>query len=354
MNKQFRDRKLFLSNNTKLKSLDEYYHDVYNYFNLHKIIDDNNAKLKYIETKSNKIIFKAIGCKPEFLINVYFYNNGKHKSADIKFSQILSQYRIEKTTSHILLPYTVFITEINYFMKLIKKNIVNKKDIQYNKIIKNYNNNKYGNIVTILISETATGESLLNFIKNNCETLSIRTWKILFFQVISTLAVIQSKLPSFLHNDFSADNILLTKIKRKKNRKYMYVINKNKYIVPIIKYQIKLWNFELSTMPTKNNYSYNKYYDLHYFVNTLMNEYKYVQYMPLKVVEFLTRIVPNKYRTGNKVSLSGHIINNIEYTTPNKVLMEDCFFDEFKYANCVKKKIERKKKENTQIQHRNT
>ena len=91
MNKQFRDHKLFLSNNTELKSLDEYQFGVYDYFNLHKIINDNNAKLKYIETKSNKIIFKAIGCKPQFLIDVYFCDHGKHISSDIKFSQILSK-----------------------------------------------------------------------------------------------------------------------------------------------------------------------------------------------------------------------------------------------------------------------
>jgi len=346
MNKRFRDRKLFLSNNTKLKSLDEY-HDIYDYFDLYKIINNNNAKLKYIETKSNKLIFKAIECKPQFLISVYFCNHGKYQLTDIKIAQLLNEHAIEKITPHILLPYTAFITEIKPFVNLIDKNIVNKKDKQYKKLIKNYHDNKYRDIGTVLISEIATEGDLLNFIKNNYRTFSIKTWKILFFQVVSTLAVIQNTLPSFLHDDFTSGDILLTKVKKKKkNRKFMYVINKNKYIVPIIEYQIKLWNFDSSSMSIKNNHSYNKYRDLHYFCNALIDKYQYLNmsYIPSEVVQFLTRIVPNKYKTGKHVTASGHIKNNIEYTTPNKVLTKDRFFNEFKYCNCVKKKIEKQRK----------
>ena len=343
MNKRFRNRELFLSNNIKLKSLDKY-HDIYDYLNLYTIINNNNAELNYIETKTNKLIFKAIGCKPQFLISVYFCNYGKYQSTDIKMAQLINQHVIEKRTHHILLPYTAFITEIDSFVNLIDKNIVNKKDKQYKKIIKNYYNGKYKNIVTILISEYTTEGNLLNFIKKNYRTLPIKTWKILFFQIISVLAIIQSTLPSLLKNDINTNNILLTKItKKKKNRKHMYVINKNKYIIPIIEYQIKLWNFDLSS---ENDHSYNKYSDLHYFCNTLINEYKHMNmsYIPSEVVEFLTRIVPNKYRTGKYVTSSGHIKNNIKYTTPNKVLTKDCFFDEFKHCNCVKNKIERQRK----------
>jgi len=345
MNKRFRDRKLFLSNNTKLKSLDEY-HDIYDYFDFHKIINNNNAKLKYVATKSNKLIFKATECKPQFLISVDFCNHGKYQPVNIKVAQLLNQHTIEKITPHILLPYTAFITEIKPFVDLINKNIVNKKDKQYKKLIKNYHNNKYRDTVTVLISEIATEGDLLNFIKKNYSTFSIKTWKILFFQVVSTLAVIQNILSSSLHDDFASGDILLTKIRKKKNKKFMYVINKNKYIVPIIEYQIKLWNFNVSSMSIKNNHSYNKYCDLHYFCNSLINEYKHinVSYIPSEVVQFLTRIVPNKYKTGKYVTASGHIKNNIEYTTPNKVLTKDCFFDEFRYCNCVKKKREKQRK----------
>ncbi len=345
MKRCFRDRELFLSNNIKLKSLDEY-HDIYDYFDFHKIINNNKANLKYIATKANKLIFKATECKPQFLISVNFCNHGKYQPVNIKVAQLLNQNEIEKITLHVLLPYTAFITEIKPFVDLIDKNIVNKKDKQYKKLIKNYHNNKYRDTVTVLISEIATEGDLLNFIKKNYRTFSIKTWKVLFFQVVSTLAVIQNVLSSSSHNDFTSGDILLTKIKKKKGKKFMYVINKNKYIVPIIEYQIKLWNFDVSSMAIKNNNSYNKYCDLHYFCNSIINEYKNinVSYIPLEVLQFLTRIVPNKYKTGKYVTASGHINNNIEYTTPNKVLVKDRFFDEFKHCNCVKKKREKQRK----------
>ena len=73
---------------------------------------------------------------------------------------------------------------------------------------------------------------------------SLGDWQCLFFQIISTLAVIQSKYPSFRHNDLKANNILISKTDVY-NKKLLYKVNKKEYILPSIGYCIYLWDFDL-------------------------------------------------------------------------------------------------------------
>ena len=66
----------------------------------------------------------------------------------------------------------------------------------------------------------------------------------------------------------------------------MYKINGQYYVVPNIGFQVKLWDFDFSCIPGKvgnckvnaewtNEINIkpeqNRYYDVHYFFNTLMN-----------------------------------------------------------------------------------
>jgi serine/threonine protein kinase len=130
---------------------------------------------------------------------------------------------------------------------------------------------------------------------------------VLFFQVISTLAVIQSKYPSFRHNDLKANNILVHKI-NKKNQKFSYRIVRCDYIVPNIGFQLKLWDYDFACIPnvinnakveaewtTKINIKpeQNRYYDIHYFFNTLSRKGFFPEFLtepeiPEKVKELST------------------------------------------------------------------
>ena len=102
----------------------------------------------------------------------------------------------------------------------------------------------------------------------------------IFFQILSVLAVIQNKYPGFRHNDMKANNILvqLIPVSKKKN-KFMYKINKQNYIVPNIGFQLKLWDFDFACIPDlidnskvsaewttaiNINPEQNRYYDIHY------------------------------------------------------------------------------------------
>ena len=61
----------------------------------------------------------------------------------------------------------------------------------------------------ILISEWANGGDLLDFLRRNYKKLDLLHWKVIIFQILFTLAVIQKKYPGFRHNDLKANNILL-------------------------------------------------------------------------------------------------------------------------------------------------
>ena len=74
------------------------------------------------------------------------------------------------------------------------------------------------------MSEWANKGDLLDFIRRHYNKLTLIHWKVFLFQIISTLAVIQSKFPSFRHNDLKANNILVHKDKESKKNLYSDIL----------------------------------------------------------------------------------------------------------------------------------
>jgi serine/threonine protein kinase len=201
--------------------------------------------------------------------------------------------------------------------------------------------------VSILVSEWANGGDLLDYLRKNYKTMKLKHWQAIFFQILSVLAIIHAKYPSFRHNDMKANNILIHNIDiDDSNKKYLYKINQQQYIVPNIGFQIKLWDFDFACIPgivdnskveaewtNKINIKpeQNKYYDIHYFFSTLTRkgffpEFYTEEEIPTKVKEFVKRVIPPEYETGKNVSERGRILVNDEYTTPDKLLKTDIFF----------------------------
>ena len=123
----------------------------------------------------------------------------------------LSYFVVNKHTPHIVLPIATFKSNIKPFLNLIDKDVIGVKNKKYIKLLKKYKKGEFYNDVSILISEWANMGDLLEFIRNNYREFTLITWKTLFFQIISTLAVIQNKFPCFRHNDLKANNILVHK-----------------------------------------------------------------------------------------------------------------------------------------------
>ena len=126
-------------------------------------------------------------------------------------------------------------------------NKVNDKKQKYKKFIDGYHDNRYEDIVTITVSELADEGDLLNYIRTHSKSIKPYYWKIFFFQLLSVLAIIQLRYPSFRHNDLKANNILLHKTK--KICRNSYTINKKHYITPPFNLLLKMWDFDFACIP---------------------------------------------------------------------------------------------------------
>jgi hypothetical protein len=336
------------------------------YFDFSKIMKEMSNSLEYINSGSSGMVFKST-YKPEnnldndicYSVKIVTYpirenygninNTMRPENAELMMLRLLSYFVINKQTPHIVLPICTFNTSIEPFVELAKnKKITTKKYAQF---YKKYKQNEYENEVSVLIAEWANGSDLLDFLRNNYKSLSLKEWKIIFFQILSVLAVIQKKYPNFRHNDLKANNILVQKIdNRKKNNIFHYQIDNNSFFVPNIGIQIKLWDFDFACIPDIVNNSKvnaewttnlnikpirNQYYDIHYFFNTLtrrsfLPDFWKEPNISSQVKDFVNRVIPNNLCTGSVVTERGRILDNIEHTTPLKLLLEDEFFDKLR------------------------
>jgi hypothetical protein len=272
------------------------------------------------------------------------------ENAELLMIKLLSYFVVKKKTPHIVLPIGTFNTDIKPFINLIKEEVVDEDNKKYGEFIERYNKNEYHSEVSILISEWANRGDLLEFIRKNYENLDAMWWKVIFFQILSVLAVIHSKFPGFRHNDLKANNILMHKI-NKKAKRFTYKVAKNLYSVPNIQYQVKLWDFDFACIPgiienSKVSAEWtkainvtpeqNRYYDMHYFFNTLTNKGFFPQFMsdkkhiPQEARDFVNRVVPDQYKSGTFVHKRGRVLSNKEYLTPDDVLRTDPYFEEFR------------------------
>uniref|UniRef100_A0A6C0ACG2 Protein kinase domain-containing protein n=1 Tax=viral metagenome TaxID=1070528 RepID=A0A6C0ACG2_9ZZZZ len=332
--------------------------------NFYSVINKLGGKLQYVKSGTTGHTFKGIISSPEggnlhYGVKVVaypkrerygnMYNIDRPENAELMMIRLLSYFVVKKQTPHIILPIATFNTDIKPFVSLIENSIVPEENRKYKEFIERYKKGDYFNTVSILVSEWANKGDLLDYLRNNYKQFTPMCWKVIFFQLISVLAVIQSKYPSFRHNDLKANNVLLHKVVKKKSC-YSYKVNGQKFKIPSIGYQIKIWDFDFACIPdvvnnskvsdnwtTKINVNpeQNRYYDMHYFFNTLIKKGFFPQFMldpeiPKESKDFVNRIVPKKYQKGQYVSDKGRILINKEYLIPRDVLMEDPYFDEFR------------------------
>lgn len=338
-------------------------------FDFNKVINQIGGKLLYIKSGTTGHTFKGTINAEEnefnYAVKVVAYpkkekygsiNDARRpENAELMMIKLLSYFVVKKQTPHIVLPIGTFNANIKQFVKLAKDGYIDEDNKRYGEFVERYEKNEYHDEVSILISEWANRGDLLDFIKSNYTKFKPIFWKTIFFQIISTLAVIQSKYPSFRHNDLKANNILIHKVE-KDWKKFTYTVVKKTYIVPNIYYQIKFWDFDFACIPGIVNNSKvesewtkqinvtpekNRYYDMHYFFNTLIKKGFFPQLMtdecvPQEVKDFVNRVVPKKYQTGTDVHKRGRILTNLEYLTPDEVLSKDPYFEEFRVQKVKK------------------
>jgi hypothetical protein len=361
------------------------------FFSFNKIISQIGGTLKYIKSGTTGHTFKGIvgndttdeKNKFEYALKVVAYprkdkygdinDTRRPENAELMMIKLLSYFIVKKQTPHIVLPIGTFNTSISTFIKILEDDkIDDDKKEKYEQFVKRYKNNEYHDNVSILISEWANRGDFLDFVRNYYKYFKLKHWKTFFFQIISVLAIIQSKYPAFRHNDMKANNILVQKI-TEEPKYFKYKVVGQSYKVPNIGYQIKLWDFDFAcipkilpnkkvdlcakwTMDINIKPVENKYYDIHYFFNTLIRrgfcpEVMTSSSVPDEVKEFIKRIIPNKYRKPDTkyVHKKGRILVDDEFTTPDEILKNDIFFDEFRGEtnDKVKRNTNDKVKRNT-------
>ena len=331
------------------------------YIDFGKAINELGGKLLYIKSGSTGHTFKGVHPPPNennkqpYAVKIVaypkkenygdMYNIKRPENTELLMIRLLSYFVINKQSPHIVLPITTFNTSIKPFLSLTKSNIVNNK--KFEQFVDKYEKGEYYQNVSILVSEWANGGDLLDYIRKNYKSMKVKHWRTIFYQILSVLAIIHTKYPSFRHNDMKANNILIHSIDvDEENKKYLYKINNQTYIVPNIGFQVKLWDFDFACIPgivdnskvdaewtNKINVKpeQNRYYDIHYFLNTLTRKGFFPEFwtadeIPEKVRDFVRRVVPDKYQNGKLISERGRILVNDEYLTPDEILKNDKFF----------------------------
>ena len=334
------------------------------------IIQQIGGKLKYIKSGTTGHTFKGISEDGnfEFAVKVVAYPKKERygsindvrrpENAELLMLKLLSYFIVKRQTPHLIIPFGTFNTNIDTFVNLIKLDKIDEKNERYKEFIERYNNGDFSSTVSILISEWANKGDFLDFLRNNYKAFKLIHWKVFIFQILSILAIIQSKYPAFRHNDMKANNILVQKISLKKEN-YKYLIVGSKYKVPNIGYHVKLWDFDFACIPgivdnikveskwtKKINITpeQNRYYDIHYFFNTLIRKGFFPQILtesciPREVKEFIDRVIPKKYRDSEEfIHEKGRILINDEYVTPDELLKKDKFFEEFRVNDNTEQK----------------
>jgi len=332
-------------------------------YEFNDVIGQIGGKLLYIKSGSTGHTFKGIFPTKDGEINYAvkvvaypkkqgygnLYDIRRPENAEILALKTLSYFVVNNHTPHIVLPMLTFNTPLAPFTSLSKNNIINNK--KYEAFLNRYKKGDYYEEASILISEWANNGDLLDYIRNNYKKMTTKDWRVIFFQIISVLAVIQKKYPEFRHNDLKANNILMQKINiDSKYNKFKYKINGREYVIPNIGIQIKIWDFDFACIPgivdnkkvsaewtNRINVTCkkNQYYDIHFFFNTLTKKGFFPQFWKTpeiddKVKQFIKRIVPKEYQEGKDVAERGRLLLDIEYITPDKILKLDPFFDKMR------------------------
>lgn len=336
-----------------------------------KLFNELKVTLQYIKSGTTGHTFKATSILDDnvfFAVKVCAYpiedeyggikNPDRPENTELRVLKLLSTFVINMKTPHFILPIGTFNTSISPFIDVPKKlvDLSDDKNESYRKFIDRCDKGQLEDLVSVLISEWADGGDLLDYIRKNYKKMTLKHWIIIIFQILFTLASLHKKYETFRHNDLKANNILVKMTKPTYSEtlyKYSLVGNNTIFQIPDIGMQIKIWDFDFASIggiiennkvnadwTTRMNVSNkkNQYYDMHYFFNTLICEKFFPQFYkggaPIEIVEFVHRIIPEKYRTvvPNKyIRKGGRILIDREITTPYKVIMEDPLFNKYRF-----------------------
>ena len=175
----------------------------------------------------------------------------------------------------------------------------------------------------VIFSEWADSGDLLALMRKRLVTW--KELKVYIFQILFTLAKIQEKYPGFKHNDLKANNILLSNDYSNASYRLYNYNNKISFKIPIIQYSVKINDFDLTSLNSKNP---NHYCDMHFFIATTVKFSKnFKQNIPIEFYNFAESILDKKGPF--KASNPCRYIGTEQPKTPLQVLVTHPIFQEF-------------------------
>lgn len=153
----------------------------------------------------------------------------------------------------------------------------------------------------LLYCEYIENQDIDLWLYNSSTPPTLQIWKVLIFQVVFSLAVLQREY-RFVHNDFHIGNILIDKIAS--GGSFKYIFDNVDYLVPNIGIISKLWDFEFTKTFTLDNKQgqiknpvtvnggkvYNPYSDIHFFMKEMLT----LEDLPTEVVDFVYSLYPKE------------------------------------------------------------
>ena len=161
-------------------------------------------------------------------INTLLNNDNMNKV----MTYLLSDLVIKKKTKHILMNIFNFTLKYDEIKIFLEKYLSDETISKSNKLISVELREHYFKM-----------DNLFNILNDKLIEVTDNDMKILIFQVLHTLAIIQEKYPTFKHNNLDLKNIYCY-LKEKTSSTYEYILEGNKYIVPNIGLEIKITNFD--------------------------------------------------------------------------------------------------------------
>ena len=243
---------------------------------------------------------------------------------------LLSELVFNKYTPHINLPIFSFRTSFSKLKLNLDLYPLIKEDIHQKKILNN---------VSILVSEWCSLGNLSTFLRqeSNLFRENHHYWDILLFQLVYTLTIIQTKYPSFRHNDLHLKNILVQKTNSHHSENYLYHLKLHgqelHYIIPDIGFQIRFWDYDWSSIHglvdnrkaiSKDRHLQNRTFDL--FTSVYLLEKLYEKTMTGKMnsehLSFFTDV--KKGITEKEMGLKKkHLLCvNQEFEIPENILLK--------------------------------
>ena len=284
----------------------------------------------YYNNNLSFFVFKKYTNHFPINIKISFYNNNDdidnisyNINNDNLISYLLSYLVLTKHTKHILLPIINLDCEYSDIINIIK-------DLnEYSLIKKLILENKISENVCIQVREGYFKNINLNeYLHNNlCEM------KILLFQIIHTLAVINDNYNGFIHNNLTLDNIYIyLKKKSTSYTQYNGFKNDNFYIYNT-GFDIKITNFEKAYIPKYYGIKLHNKNDLFLLFDDILNKFKH--YCDDDTINFINHTYPPSIRSDNnsKILLSYKDLLYNKYFSSLLEKPDITFFEETNFNN---------------------